>query len=173
VNGTSNLTPGQVREGLRARAKRALVAASSNCDAAWRSTVAATIGVTRQRIDQWLALDDDAQVSVADAMSLPQPMRMAAAQLIAGDGYMLAALPDIGDSSSDLDLVMRAQKESGDVIATHLAALRDGRMCRAEGAQLEREADEAIAALLTVRERARQAQREVVLGVTGLRAVKP
>jgi hypothetical protein len=172
MNSSGNLTPGQVREGLRARAKRALAAASSNCDAAWRSTVAATIGVTRQRIDQWLALDDDAQVSVADACSLPQPMRLAAAQLIAGDAYQLAELPAADVDASDLELVMRAQRESGDVIATHLAALRDGRMCRAEGAQLERECDEAISALLTVRARAQQAQREVVIGMP-LRAVKP
>ena len=83
---------------------------------------------------------------------------------------MVAALPVAADNAADLDLIMHAQRESGDVIATHLAALRDGHMSRTEGAQLEREADEAIAALLTVRERARQAQRAGVVGMT-LRAV--
>lgn len=166
-------TPGQCREGLRASVKRTIAAAALTCDPAWRSIVAATIGLSRQRIDQMIALDDEAQLSVADAMAMPQPIRHALATDLIGDGHMIAALPAAASDSSDLDLVMRAQKESADVIAAHLAALRDGRMCRAEGVELEREVDEAIAALLSVRERARQAQREVVIGVTGLRAVKP
>ena len=56
-------------------------------------------------------------------------------------------------------------------MTTHLAALRDGHMSAAEGAALEREADELIAVALTVRARARQAQRERVVSMP-LRAVE-
>jgi hypothetical protein len=159
-------TPGQCREGLRARIKRILGTAAADCDTTWRSVVASTIGVTRQRVDQWLALDDDANVSVADACALPQPMRHALAAELAGEGFAVVSLPAAsGDCAADLDLVMRTQRESADVIAAHLAALRDGHMSGAEGAVLEREADEMISVAMQVRECARRAQRERVVAM--------
>jgi hypothetical protein len=161
-----NASPEERRAALRVLVRdvanhAALVECSRDARALW----AMALGIARQSLDRMLAADGDKQLSVADLIAGPKPVRRAVVAEIIDDDEMVVSLPDVSDDADDLALIMAAQKESAEVISTHLAALRDGRMCRAEGATLEREADEAIAALLVVRERARQAQREVVIGL--------
>lgn len=77
-----------------------------------------------------------------------------------------AALPSAGASGDDLRSLATAQREAADVVAQGLEALADGHVTRSEGARLERECDEALAALLAIRELARRAQVEGVIPMT-------
>jgi hypothetical protein len=108
---------------------------------------------------------------VADAPALPLPVALDIARYIAGDAYAVIALPtgETTDVASDLLLAAAAQRESSDAISALLMGVADGHLDSREGAKLEREADEAIRALLAVREVARRAQRERVIGTTGAR----
>lgn len=105
----------------------------------------------------------------ADAAALPLPVALDVARYIAGDAHEVIALPtgDATDAATDLVLAAKTQRETSDVIAALLTGVADGHLDASEGKTLEREADEAIRALLAVRELARRAQRERVVGVSG------
>lgn len=146
---------------------RALTAHGTNVAA-----LALTLGVSATRIGEWRAPEQDRHLSVADASRLPPLVRLVIAEHVAGPGYVVAELPAAdAHVSDDLALAARTQRETAEAVAKHLTAIADGRYDRAEGVELEREVNEAIAALLTVRETARRAIREGVVGanVTPLR----
>lgn len=88
-------------------------------------------------------------------------------QLASRTGLAVVELPSAASTTDDLRALAVAQRETAEAIAHGLDAMADGHMTRTEGARVEKECDEAIAALLVIRERARLAQRE---GVIGLRA---
>ncbi len=88
--------------------------------------------------------------------------------LAARAGLAVVDLPKPSAVSDELRALATAQRETSQAIAHGLEAWADGHMCCAEGVRVEQECDEAIAALLVIRERARVAKRE---GVVGLRAV--
>lgn len=77
----------------------------------------------------------------------------------------VVSLPSAASTGDDFRTLAMAQRESADVVSRGLEALADGRMCSREGAEIETECDQAIAALLAIRERARLAQREGVIGL--------
>lgn len=81
-------------------------------------------------------------------------------------GLAVVALPEASSESDDLRSVAETQREAADVVAQGLEALADGHVTRSEGARLERECDEALAALLAIRELARRAQVEGVIPMT-------
>ncbi len=156
-------TPGQHRANLRAKVKRVMLAASDACDVTFRGVFAVTLGITRQRVDQMFGLDDDAQISVADACALPEPIRRALAAELIGEGAFIAELPLSDASSTDLALIAKTQRHTARAVCTALEGLADGHITAAEGADLERDCNAAIASLLTTRELGRRAQRERVV----------
>jgi hypothetical protein len=103
-------------------------------------------------LEHVLGLPDDAYRVVVD-------------KLAQRAGLALVDMPKAGEMGDDFRAIAAAQRESADVVARGLDALADGRMCAREGAELAAECDEAIAALLAIRERARLAQREGVIGL--------
>lgn len=129
------------------------------------TAVAAANGVSRQLLGQWADPERDAAISVADAAGLPADGRMALAEYVAGEGFMVAPLPAAESCRAGIELHVRVLTETTQAVTAHAVAIADGRVDRREGAELECEIDEAIRALLTLRECARQAQREGVVGV--------
>lgn len=120
-------------------------------------------GVAHQHVAQWRDPDAPRAMSFADALGLPAALRRALAELLAGPGHAVVQLPAEHTEACDLRAIASMQRESADVVAKHLDALADGRLDAREGEALERECDELIAAVLPIRERAREAQRERVV----------
>jgi len=168
MNRSATDTPEQVRAAANARMKRAMLRAEPECDPGWRGVFALTVGVSRQRVDQWMALDHDANMPAALISFLPKPMRLAAMHEMMSADEAITDLPVATEAADDWRLVASAQRETGQAITAMCDAVADGRITATEGASLERECTEGIASLLGIRERARAAQRERVIG---LRAV--
>ncbi len=95
----------------------------------------------------------------------PDGYRSVLDQLADVAGLAVVDMPKPTTASDDYRAIAAAQRESADVVARGLEALADGHMCGREGAELAAECDEAIATLLVIRERARLAQREGVIGL--------
>jgi hypothetical protein len=161
----SRLTPGQHRANLRAQVKKALNGALNECDVTWRGVVALTLGVTRQRIDQWVSEDHEAQLSIADALAMPESIRRALAAELIGEGAFIADAPSAEAGSGDIALVARTQRNTAFAVSTALDVLADGHINATEGAALEKACDAAMASLLTARELGRRAQRERVVAL--------
>jgi len=128
-----------------------------------QAAIAETLGVSETMVAEWCKPEKPRAITVADAARLPEPARMAMAIEVAGPGHAVGKLPAAASSGDDLRAIANVQRECADVVARHLDAMADGRLSRAEGAELEREVDQAIAALLAVKLRAQQAQRELVI----------
>lgn len=159
------LSPAVAREERRAATARALAAAIQGAGLT-HTEVAAAVGVPRQRVDEWCAVDSDKHIQLADGCGTPEPVRLALAAHLAGPGYVVTALPPVAAArAADLRLAADAQREASEAVAEYLEVCADGRIGASEGRALERACDEAIAALCAVRERARLAQRERVIGV--------
>lgn len=162
-------TPDQCRADARAEVSATLHRALADCDPRARATWADAIGISREYIDR--CVSGDKQLHAADLLFAPGPVLVAFCKLALGAGRGVVDMPAGLDAKDDLALVIATSRETTGAVNEMLSCIADGHMTAAEGAKLEREADEAIAALLSVRERARMAQRERVLGTTGLRAV--
>lgn len=122
-------------------------------------------GVAHQHVAQWRDPDAPRAMSFADALALPPALRRALAELLVGAGYAVVKLPEGHTEACDLRAISLLQREASDVVAKHLGALADGRLDAREGELLERECDELISAVLPIRERAREAQRERVVAL--------
>lgn len=155
----------QVRAAMNAAIKRAMLRAEPDCDPNWRGVFALTVGVCRQRVDQYLALDSGVHIPAALVPFLPKPMRRAVTAATLAEDEMISELPGAVEAADDWRLVAAAQRESGQAITAMLEAIADGRVTATEGATLDRECTEAVAALLGIRERARGAMRERVVGI--------
>ena len=155
--------PRAERESRRADVKRIL---GRFLVGACQSVIAAGLGVSRQYLGRLADVEVDSHLSVADAAGLPDAARMELAQFIAGPGHMVAEAP-VADTNAraGMSLHMRALRETMEAVTSHGDAIADGNITRAEGATIERECDEAIRVFLAVREVARRAQRDGVIGV--------
>jgi hypothetical protein len=115
-----------------------------------------------------------ATIDLADAGGLPPALRVRLARWLAGPGHQVVEEPPLERCEiDDLELAIDAQRETSEAMTKHLEAVRRGHATRAQGAELEREADEAICALLRIREWARAAKSEGVAGARrrGLRSI--
>lgn len=129
-----------------------------------QASVALELGVGETMVAEWAKAEKPRSIPFADALALPEAVRLALAEMLIGEGRAIVTIPGASErEGSDLLAVARVQRESGDVISAVLSALADGHMTGAEGAHVERECDESIAATLAIREVARAAQRERVL----------
>jgi hypothetical protein len=161
--GATEQAPRAERESRRADVKRIL---GRFLVGACQSVIAAGLGVSRQYLGRLADAEVDSHLSVADAAGLPDAARMELAQYIAGPGHMVAEAPAVdSDVRAGMSLHLRALRETTEAVTSHAMAMADGRITRSEGASLEGECDEAIRVLLAVREVARRAQRDGVIGV--------
>jgi len=123
------------------------------------SAAALALGVPRQRLDEWRDPDVEGQLRAADIAALPPDVARDVLRSIADAlGLAVVELPQASRSTC-ARAAARLAREAGEVIAEAYEAAADGDVTPSEGARLERECDEAIPALLEVREAAREAQR--------------
>jgi hypothetical protein len=129
----------------------------------------ALIGVDEKLVRRWLDPHEGQSVSVADLAALPIEVRIAVVRADLLPGHVIVRETSPSDAgAASIAAHVAAQRETSEALTAHLEAIADGHITRAEGASLERELDEAIARLVALREHARQAQREGVIGVDGV-----
>lgn len=143
--------------------------------AAWRDAVRATgksdaaiaaeLGVCETTVRNFGDAQKDAWTPLADVKGLPLEGRIAIARWLLGDdGYDVVKLPEPADIDCGLRLAAEAHREHAEALGCLLRGV-GGYIDASTGADLERESDEAIAPLLTMREIGRRAQRERFLAV--------
>ena len=153
------MTPARVRRAERAASLASVLRRSLVEHGVSHSAAALALGVPRQRLDEWCDPDVEGQLRASDLAALPPAVARDVLRSIADAlGLGVVELPAASRSSAAL-AAARLAREAGEVIAEAYEAAADGVITPAEGARLERECDEAIPALLEVREAAREAQR--------------
>lgn len=158
--------PEQARIERRREASRVFDDAMDEAGAG-NPAVALMLDRDRRTLQAWRDPSDDKVPSLEAVIGLPSLVRMRITAYLAElDGRALVELPEAADVVCDLRAAAALQRESADVIARHLEAVADGHITRREGAELERECDELLAVVLAIRERARQARREGVVGAS-------
>jgi hypothetical protein len=160
------------RAALRAESEReaskllrlAMDAAGLSCE-----SLAFFVGSSKSRIERAQSLTHPDTLPLRDLMSAPRALQLVVLQHLASKlGLALVELPAATDLSSSLELAAKAQQESGEAVASLLRGLADGHLTRDEGAELAREAREAVSANLALEQVGLAAMRE---GVIGLRVV--
>ena len=124
--------------------------------------VARSCGRASSAIDRWASMASPQVPTDADIQRMPGHCRLWYLERDARElGLGVADLPPIAtDVVNDLRLAAEAQREYADAIATLIDALADGHIVRAEGAELVRKCNAAIAVTLAIRLRAEQAESE-------------
>lgn len=159
-------TAREQRETRRADTSRSLARVLLAHDVA-HAEVARICGVSETMVHEWCDPTKPRALALADAMALPERTRLVLAELLAGEGHVLAPMPDAGEGA-DLTSAIAVQRETGDVVSKHLAAIADGHITRAEASELRVEIAEAIRSLVRLDRACQRAERE---GVVGLRVV--
>lgn len=127
------------------------------------------VGSSKSRIERAQSVTHPDTLPLRDLMSAPPELQLVVLQHLAAKlGLAVVELPAATDLSSSLELAAKAQQESGEAVAALLRGLADGHLTREEGAELAREAREAVSANLALEQLGLAAQRE---GVIGLRVV--
>lgn len=126
--------------------------------------IALNVGVSDNTIDGWRREEKSLHISVADAAAMPLAIRLELCRFIMGEGYDVTEIPVLGDIRAELALAIEHQRDASTVTTEHLDAIKDGKIDRAEGARVETACDRLIRSTLAVREVARQARREGVIG---------
>lgn len=124
-----------------------------------RDVLASDLGVCPSKLVAWTTPGTGQSIPAADIAALPPAVARDVLRSIADAlGLGVVELPAASRSSAAL-AAARLARESGEVIADAYEAHADGVVTPAEGARLERQCDDALAALLEVREHAREAQK--------------
>lgn len=153
----------RVQREVRATEMAALLRRSLDAHDESRTAVGLALGVTRSRVDDYCDPNAEAGLRAADIAALPPAVARDVLRSIADAlGLGVVELPAASRSTCAL-AAARLAREAGEVIADAYEASADGEITPAEGARLERQCDDAIPALLEVREHARAAQRVPVV----------
>ena len=124
-----------------------------------------SVGVARQTFAR--CLDAGKSPRVSYLYMLPEPVRVAVAADIAGEGYTAVCLPTASSSASTIDAVARVHRASASVTARGMQIVAAGHCSRAVGAAMASDIDDAIAGLLELKALATSAMNEGVVGVIG------
>ena len=123
-----------------------------------RDVLASDLGVCVSKLTAWTTVGSGQSIPASDLPVLPADvLRALIGPALERHGLALVTLP-AASSSSCVKAAARLAREIGDVIGDAYEASADGEVTPAEGAKIEREADEALSALLEVRDAARAAQ---------------
>jgi hypothetical protein len=161
-------SPEKAREERQVEASR-LLDESMTAASAHGPTVAASLGVPESTMQRWRRTRGQTlDIQLADVMGLPpEVLRLVLERVADSIGLAIVDRPDSLATEDHVGLAAVAMHESADVVAAHAQAIRDRHITRSEGANLERECDEALRPILAIREIARLAQREGVVGIGG------
>ena len=126
--------------------------------------VARRSGLHRARLNE--ALRGDRHLPVAWLPQLPaEVLRPLLERLASRLGLGLTELPEAAEHVSDARSLAVALRECSDVTTAYAHAIADGHLLASEASIVVREVDEAIAALLAIKQRAELARRERVIGL--------
>lgn len=120
-------------------------------------------GVARQTFADVLA--GERRFSIGYLYRLPLEARIPLAQDLLGPTHGIVELPGEDSAEHDLGWFARSSREVVDAVSSAIEAAADGKLTRTEGAKLEVLCDRGISILMTIRELARQATREGVVGL--------
>lgn len=149
----------------RRQADAARLVAAARADAGLSAAdVAAEAGVSGTLVYEWESPDSGRRVSLGDAMT-PSLARHVVARLARSVGMVAVTLPAARGVHDDLAAVARVQRETSEAVTAHLDAIADGVIDRAENAHVRSEIDDAIDALVTLRESLAAVAHEPVVGV--------
>jgi hypothetical protein len=144
--------------------RRAMDACGLSCD-----SLAFWLLTTKSRVERAQSTTYPDTLPLRDVLGLPPiALRVVVDALATQLGLTVVELPTLSEMREFLSLATSAHRESAEAVAETLDAVADGHVTRAEGARIEERCDRAIAFFMRIREEARRAQRE---GVIGLRAV--
>lgn len=160
-------TAREQRETRRAETSRALARLLVDADLP-HAEIARLIGVSETIVHEWCDPTKARALAVADAMALPAPVRIELAELLAGDGYLVVRAPVAG-AAADIAHAITVQRETGEVVASHLEALADGVVVGPEATRVRREIREAMRALAELDAAMEVAERERVVGLRAVR----
>lgn len=132
------------------------------------SAVARHFDVSDSLVHAWCNEGARNMFSVVDAMGLDEPLRLAVAQMIAGDDYAVSKLPHYDESTPELRAVNVAFRESTEALQATMDACEDGVVTREEGAAIVKQSTEALSAMQSLRAIGERAVRD---GVYRLRRV--
>jgi hypothetical protein len=154
-------------EGERERRHaRACEAVTTSLSGASIAIVAAELGISETDLRRMTKPSEGRFFAVADIPALPVVCATRLASwALEGHGLAVVELPTTSGPAADYATIAKAQRETSEVVSCGLDALAVGHIGRIKAAELERECDEAIAALLAVREIARAAKREGVMAI--------
>lgn len=127
---------------------------------------AAWIGLSITQFKCSLSPTSGRLLSLADTAGLPPAvLRRVVSWLADSLGCAVVDLPESSDEPVSVRMLAEMSRETGAVVADALEAVADGHVTRSEGCQIEGKIDHAVSQLLALRNLARQAQREGVVGV--------
>lgn len=121
--------------------------------------IAALLGVRSvSDVQKWRDPDHNEKcISLADALGLPEIVRLALAAFLAGDGHVVSAVSSAPTEAGDIKLLLASQREHSEALQRFAEAIEDGVIDAQEAEAIERECTESIRALAAIRERARMA----------------
>lgn len=126
--------------------------------------IAQDIDESAQRVSDWRRPEVDRHVTLRAVAGMPQVVRDTVAEHLAGPGRMVCELPQAENIRASLTLLTNAQRETSEAVGALLAGIADGRLDRREGAEIAKQAREAIRVLLAVAAAGDLAVREGVVG---------
>lgn len=113
-------------------------------------------------------VEDRGGIPHADVWLVPDVLPHVIDQLADRCGRVVVELPRVDTNGDDLRLLAEVQRETSEAVTAHLDGIADGVLTRQEVARSMAEVDQAILALVRLRERLRAVQREPVVGVRGV-----
>lgn len=143
--------PELYRARLRSQVRDTVRAAMEACAPNARSVWAAVLGITHGLLDRAIARDGDKALHVADALAAPQAVRHALAQLLIGDGHVIAALPAADACQDDLSLLAAHVRDASAAQIALVEAMADGVVAADEGARLVATSERLLSVTATVR----------------------
>lgn len=122
------------------------------------------VGITRQTFEK--SLQPGKVMRATFLYALPIAARIEVVEDMLGESHAVVELPAPHDRGEcDMRFLAGAVRQVSDAVSTTLEHATDGHLSRSEGAEIEQRCDRAIGVLLTIRELARSAQREGVIGL--------
>lgn len=129
------------------------------------SQCASLMDMERQTLDKYLK---SKSLSLAFVRRLPESVRVEVVKDLLPEQYSVTKAPPKAERGDcDYRFFAKSFRSVTEAVSVALEATSDGHLTRAEGAEIEALCDKAIGLLLTIREVAKMAQRE---GVVGLRS---
>lgn len=134
--------------------------------------LAADLGVAQSRLSAYRDPEHSACIKLHELLLLPDASRVHVAAALLPPSHLVVDAPRGESAVDDMRAAMQLHERSARALSELLEGIADGHLTRAEGARIEGSVDALMQVLGGIRERARLAQREGVIGATGTTALR-